>query len=86
MDGGHAEIAEFLRSLLEHSRKCDADDCGHCGTLRGILGDIRSRLFASSGYPAATEFRGKFARILSDVIPGNGPGGPDTGGFRGSWE
>ncbi len=51
MTGDHAEIAEYLRTLLEHESRCEVEDCPSCETLRGICEMIRGRLFSSPIYP-----------------------------------
>src|ERR1035441_263235 len=47
MNGKDAEIAEYLRFLLEHQSRCDLEQCPSCLTLQCIFELVRSRLFSS---------------------------------------
>jgi len=51
MNSDDAEIADYLRSLLDHGRKCHREECPACRTLHGIFEVIRKRLFTSPVYP-----------------------------------
>jgi len=46
MNRDDAEIANYLRFLLEHQERCALEQCPSCLTLQGIFQQIRTRLFS----------------------------------------
>jgi hypothetical protein len=46
MSRDDAEIAKYLRFLLEHKDRCDMEQCPSCLMLQSIFQQIRTRLFA----------------------------------------
>ena len=53
MNRDDAEIAEYLRFLLEHQKRCALDRCSSCRALQGIFQQIRARLFSGPLYAEA---------------------------------
>ena len=51
MNGKDAEIAEYLRFLLEHQARCELEQCPSCLMLQCVCELVRSRLFSSPVYP-----------------------------------
>jgi len=51
MKGEDAELAGYMRSLLEHARECEVEACPSCQRLHAIFELIRNRLFNSPIYP-----------------------------------
>jgi hypothetical protein len=51
MSGEDTEIANYLRTLIDHVGQCDCDDCPTCGKLQAILEIVKNRLFGSLVYP-----------------------------------
>jgi hypothetical protein len=46
MNRDDAEIANYLRFLLEHQERCHLEQCTSCLTLQGMFQQIRARLFS----------------------------------------
>ena len=46
MSRDDAEIARYLRFILEHQEQCDVEECPSCLMLRSIFQQIRTRLFS----------------------------------------
>jgi hypothetical protein len=64
MNRDDAEIASYLRLLLEHQEQCDTEQCPSCLTLHGIYQQIRTRLFSDpvpvkAGDSAVSAARGR---------------------------